>query len=311
MPDTFSKIAIKKIIINLKYSLNGKGQGIVEFALVLAFCTAIGLFARDAGFTDVLKDVYDSGNSELLTAAIGTNNAAMWRKMDRDKLLSQVDNAKRVKADQDTLARIGQLFIGQTVTNNRISLLTCDIYAAGGTVKKEGNVYKSGDGIFLGNYYDDNTLDKDGNNVIGTKYNPSNVSNTAKELITEALTGTSAQGFQGADSRYFYSDEMVTSLSENPYGKWAGDRSIRVNFYLEGDKIDAVRVRINRGTVGTGSNEQGYYSYYGELDVTVKSDGTYKQTISNEALSEMSKDTNGTGRISVADSNQYNSTWYQ
>ncbi len=302
MPDTFSQIAIKKLIINLKRSLNGKGQGIVEFALVLAFCTAIGLFAREAGFTDVLKDVYDSGNSELLTAAIGTNNTAMWRTIDRDKLLAQSNNAQRIKADQDTLARIGKLFIGKTVTNNKIDLLTCGANAVGGA---------TGDGIFLGNYWDDNKLDGDGNNIINAEFTPgdgrgSNMTDKGQQAVTDAIAELLQAGFTASDKRYFYSDQMVTTLNNSEDGNWSRERSIRVNLYVKDGQVEAVRVKINRGDVSASKN---MYSFYGELDVTVKSDGTYKQTISNEDLSNMVKDDRG--RIKVSDSRKYNSTWYK
>ena len=38
---------------------NQKGQGLVEFAIILAFCTLIGYFAQTSGFLDALNDSYN------------------------------------------------------------------------------------------------------------------------------------------------------------------------------------------------------------------------------------------------------------
>ncbi len=43
----------------MKYIKFWKGQGLVEFALVAAFVTVIGLFARDGGLQDAIKQLFD------------------------------------------------------------------------------------------------------------------------------------------------------------------------------------------------------------------------------------------------------------
>ena len=43
----------------LKFIKINKGQGLVEFALVCAFCVAVGLAAREAGLLDALSDSYN------------------------------------------------------------------------------------------------------------------------------------------------------------------------------------------------------------------------------------------------------------
>ncbi len=279
-----------------------KGQGLVEFALVLSFCAAIGMYASDGGFSRGIKEAFDKGTPEFLSAAIGSNITAKWRTMDRDKLLSMSDNERRIKEDQATLARIGQLFIGKTVTDSKIDMLKCKVTDGGGV---------SGDGIYLGNYWDDNKLDADGNNIINAKFEPwdsrgSNMTDAGQKAITDAIAELLQAGFTGSDNRYFYSNQMVTTLDKaTGDGDYSAERSIRVNLYVKDNKVEAVRVKINRGNVFNNN----VYSYYGELDVTVKSDGTYKQTISDEDLSNMVKDNRG--RIKVSDSKTYNSKWYK
>ena len=47
------------LTVFFKFIKNNKGQGLVEFALVCAFCVAVGLAAREAGLLDALSDSYN------------------------------------------------------------------------------------------------------------------------------------------------------------------------------------------------------------------------------------------------------------
>ena len=55
-----------------KRLLTQKGQGLVEFALILAFCAAIAWAANEVGFGDAISSLLDRGDQpEYVTAAIG------------------------------------------------------------------------------------------------------------------------------------------------------------------------------------------------------------------------------------------------
>ena len=63
---------ITKTNERLKSLLTQKGQGLVEFVLVLAFCAAIAWAARETGFSEAIGALLGSGeNPEYVTAAIG------------------------------------------------------------------------------------------------------------------------------------------------------------------------------------------------------------------------------------------------
>ena len=63
---------ITKTNEKLKSLLTQKGQGLVEFALVLAFCAAIVWAARETGFSEAISALLGSGEKpEYVTAAIG------------------------------------------------------------------------------------------------------------------------------------------------------------------------------------------------------------------------------------------------
>lgn len=124
---------IAKFYKKVKLIFNEKGQDIVEFALLCAFCVGIGLFARNAGFSDVIKSSFDEGKPELLTAAIGTKNASSesgssnqqqsesqgyldyyndWHDY-KSTDLKEISKEERIKADQLALQLIAKEFIGK------------------------------------------------------------------------------------------------------------------------------------------------------------------------------------------------------
>ncbi len=295
-------VILSEINKKTKCFFHEKGQGIVEFALVLAFCAAIGMYARDAGFSTGIKEALDKGTPELLTAAIGSNIKAKWGTMDRNKLLSLSDNERRIKEDQDTLVRIAQVFLDKSVDDKG------QIYYMDGNEKIVIETYSvhsvyANSGLVVGNYYDDDLK-------ISAKFdfNKNYLTEEGKKLFIEALTGTAASTFQGSDTRYFYSNEMVRTLDGQDGtghdGKYSDQRTVRMNFAAKDGKIDAVRVKINRGY-----HNKDVYSYVGDLDITVRSDGTVTQTISEDDLTHM--DQYGRIKVSVSDSYSTNGKWYK
>ena len=113
-----------QIIIKLKRLLNEKGQGIVEFGLLCAFCAAISIAARDVGFADAFRDSLDKSRPELLSAAIAQNSEGTylyyfadkgWRSYTKQQL-SAISNDERKKADQLFLIKLAETYIGKTET---------------------------------------------------------------------------------------------------------------------------------------------------------------------------------------------------
>ncbi len=106
---------------NLKQLLNKKGQGVVEFALICAFCAGIGFFVRDVGFARAIEDSLDKGKPALYTAAIGQkiNVSYMtffrrWRHSDAEYLKQKEKNDQRIVADQKALVKIAETYLGRT-----------------------------------------------------------------------------------------------------------------------------------------------------------------------------------------------------
>ncbi len=96
------------VIVRAPLRNKEKGQGIVEFAILLAFVVGIGMMANFSGevqarFNKVLDLV---GGKKDYTYAIEN-----YLKLPKDKL-QEVDEAIRILMDQEALANIGRFFIG-------------------------------------------------------------------------------------------------------------------------------------------------------------------------------------------------------
>lgn len=127
---------IAAICKKVKQIFNEKGQDVVEFALLCAFCVGIGLFVREVGFSEAIGSSYSAGKPELLTAAIGNNYVNHtdsneqqqsgektytdyfneWRDTSLSELANK-DKAERIKADQLALQLIAKAFIGKKYTD--------------------------------------------------------------------------------------------------------------------------------------------------------------------------------------------------
>ena len=93
--------------------LNRKGQGIVEYAMLLSFIVCLAMMLNGANLSGSVKGVFDDaavllgGKSDKTYAA----NVKEWGGLSKAEL-AKIDNAERVRADREALANIGNAFIG-------------------------------------------------------------------------------------------------------------------------------------------------------------------------------------------------------
>ena len=115
---------IKRIMNTCKSLLAQKGQGLVEFVLILAFCAGIGVAAREAGFAEAISNLLDSGErTEDVAAAIGGPLAAerltygkylaKWGKKTAGEL-EAINNQERITGDQKGLIAIAKTLLGKS-----------------------------------------------------------------------------------------------------------------------------------------------------------------------------------------------------
>ena len=114
---------VSELVNYLKRLLNKKGQGIVEFALLCAFCAAIGLFARDAGFSEAFKESFENSKDDLYWAEIKRRTKysyihyfedLKWKLKKSGELNDPNTSDERILADQKALVKIAETFFGKT-----------------------------------------------------------------------------------------------------------------------------------------------------------------------------------------------------
>ena len=262
----------------IRRTIREKGQGLTEYVLILAFIAGVAfmMFGGEGGLKGTLVNAVTEINSKLaglFDDGIKYADAVKtWGKTNKADLSSDVSNEKRIALDQESLANIGMFFLGKTKAE------------LGGLMNNYG--YGGDEGIFLVNYHDKADI------VTDFDYGGTNLKEGYKDILTYMQGDASEIVGYSSDTRYFFSDNMLADKS----GQYGNDRSIRVNLHYNGETVDAVRVRVNRGsTKGDGNTTP----YYRELDVKVGAGQSWKQTISGDA-----------GTITKNESNSVKGTWH-
>lgn len=281
----------------LRTIVKNKGQGIVEYALILAFVVGIGMMLSGSNLGGAVKSLFDEVEFVLSGDIKYADALKEWGSLKRSEL--EKKNAKqRLTADQEALANLGSHFL---------SMSKADLLALLNMSDKEGDFDKlnnDGKGILIANYIDDNLNELKNNNAeaIKASFVVKNLDGSAADIVDWMKNdGTTGYAYNN-QQRYFYSDTMidplkldgVTTPTKNADYSNNQERSIRINFAFDEDNnVVATRVRINRDNSDPNANKS---SYYKELDIKVKN-GSYKQTFE------------GTGSMTVKESNAANKTW--
>lgn len=252
----------------LKQRIKNKGQGVVEFALLCAFCAAIGIFARDVDFSGAFEESLDKSKPVLYAAEIGQkkiNNYMefyrKWRYLTADTV-NDVDNPIRIEADQKALVKIAETYLGKT-ENQVMNLM--DYYSNSDKANVAPEFIKdlkcstaSGTGFSTGVLvpmsYKNNSLDKNGDSADNrtqgwVHYERNNNQNTAMYL-----TNSEARVYDKYDAdnpnylynkqrntvctdRLFYSDDMLNNTAAK----------ITVRLHYTDGKVDFVDIALRTG----------------------------------------------------------------
>ena len=289
-----------KVLASLKHKQ--KGQGIVEYALLLAFVVGIAMMLQGVGLAGAVKDTFDSVASLLG----GEKKGYAWALdnlsgLSKDEIRKKASEEERIKMDQEALANLGKAFIGMHKDELKKILKN-----------PNDNAGLTGKGLWLANYHDP---DADNAEAFTTDFNYNNDGQSAYSSqfqqqfadITTFLNGTeinvdtpltnianndrSVYVDTSTNSRSFFSEYMMDNSSGDNT-----DRSIRLNLHYDSDGVvDGARVRVNVGRTDKGGDK---LSYSADHDVTVNKDKKYQKTIDK------------TGIITVNESSSYNNSWY-
>ena len=145
--------------------LNEKGQDIVEYAIMLAFCAVLVTGLRSDAFNDTLRAVFDRGIYDDVSTTINAGTYAqagkLWSQSSRRTLnkiqysygryyLGEdiVSNDKRLAADKEALTNIANFFLGMSVATAKEKVF----------VNESGlndNHFTKGTDVLIANFLDD------------------------------------------------------------------------------------------------------------------------------------------------------------
>ena len=296
------------MIGNIYKNIKQKGQGIVEYALILALVVGIGMMLNGSNLGGAVKDTFDkvaNALGETKDYALGEIKNLAWAVknlsgLSRDEIKNQATQEERIKMDQEALANIGKLFLNKT--EEELQAIIKD----NGLIKTDNS--KVNNNIFLVSYHDNPNADANGY-YTDFSYKGTNLEDGYVDILT-AMQGGNPDGTATysdvikSENRYFYSNNMLDDKTGDQY---VNDRSIRVNLHYgtnDDNKVvvDAVRVKVNRGSSTAGEPATNYYR---ELDVKVGLGKDSKQTIAGDPGAISKKTSEDTVKDSWYDLNNW------
>lgn len=216
------------MLMNLRDVRKQKGQGIVEYALLLAFILGIAIAMQGSGIDEAISNTF-----ARVAHALGVETEAdRWASMDSDTLKSTVSNEDRLAADVAYLNSIKTKLLGKSQSELKAMLGT----------SPSGSV-------LLGTF----SYNDDGYDFYLTRGNGNTT--TVNDL---SIFGFSSKE-DGKSQRYFFSDYALDNIN-NPK---TGSLGVKAeNFIFENDKLTDVEIVINpnyktNGNSGTTGRQAG------------------------------------------------------
>ena len=234
------------MLMNVRDMKKQKGQGIVEYALLLAFILAIAIAMQGSGIDTAIANTFTR-----VAQALGfETDQDKWSTMNANDLLNDsASAAARLASDRDFLSNIGNHFIGMDKAT-LASILKVNVSKLD---KIDSN------GILLGHFTED--TDADGNFV------KSNYDNRIKDLFNWATNSPEGTAYDST-RRYLVSDYALSNSQEyynNGSAKTGnGIKIMNIGFDSDG-KVTSVNLAVNPNS---GVEIQGKTSR-ADLNVTV------------------------------------------
>lgn len=183
-----------------------KAQGIVEYALLLAFVVGIAMMLNGANLDGAVKETFDKVAVALGMKRGYASALEKWGKIPRSELLSDETKDERIKADQEALANIGEFFLGMKKDDVK-NLLLDDYCTSNKTLvhigenddETLGHAMQSDDPLSY-------VIDKGGGDVIKSDHATDVIHWMQHDYGNHDGTGYNTSLDHDSASRYFFSD---------------------------------------------------------------------------------------------------------
>lgn len=209
------------MLIKIRNVLKEKGQGIVEYALILAFVVGIGMMLKDANLGGAVIGVFDDVAAVLGGGSSSNSKYAVafskWSKSSLADLLNPSTEAERFAADLEGLENIGKYYINKNVND------VAKDFGYTGNQAWRINAYLTNtntDGSVVLHYWA--TDGSDSTELSKTK-NLGATDWMQQKYDTDFAIQNDYRGVKSSD-RYFFSDTM------SDYSKGNSEKQIRVSF---------------------------------------------------------------------------------
>ena len=262
------------MLIKIRNMLKEKGQGIVEYALLLAFVVGIAMMLNGANLGGAVKDTFDKVAAVLGGEKKYADLLKEWGKLNRSDLMN-IDNEKRIKTDQEALANIAGFFVGKT-RDFKDDIIGSAVDGEGWTLLVD-YIDKTGDSDNLNvSKGTDRTNGRIFNWMQGD-YGEYQEKNGKYVEVKDSYDST----FKNNEQRYLFSNSMIEDRNDKDANgntiNYLDNRGVRIHFEYEGadggapkndstDVISSARVIVSRGDRKVNNDKGG--AYIRELDVT-------------------------------------------
>ena len=226
-----------------------KGQGIVEYALLLAFILGIAIAMQGSGIDNAIANTF-----ARVAHALGVETEQdRWAIADINSIIDDKESAAgRLKSDQDFLKNIGRYFIDNNFTREQIQTML-------GTSNNSN--------VLLGNFIENN----DGTTYFSNELRGDGSVPETGELFNWA-TGAAAGTQYDTSRRYLVTDyalhniQSTTNIKGQNVVTGNGIKIMGITYDGNGKdaKVKSIRIAVNPNTGKTG---EGYSR--SDLDVTV------------------------------------------
>ena len=230
----------KNMIQVRNYLSNKKGQGIVEYSVLLSFIVILAMTLQTFDVKGSIMGVFDDvvvvlGGEPGNSHAGSSNN---WNRMSKSDLM-KISNDDRIAADQESLANVGTHFLGMTKAQ----------------VKAELGYENASGGILLGHYKEND----DGS----SSYTMTNGANTINYMQGDYSLSTSYDSSQ----RYMYSDFAISDVNNKNSSEYDKNGNGIKAFFTYDSKgvVTEARIAVNP--------KSQYSENHKKLDMTVTSSG--------------------------------------
>ena len=245
----------------LRNYLNKKAQGIIEYAVLLAFIVGLAMMLNGADISGTVKKTFD--NVAVTLGAVKDYASAIknWSSLSKADILKE-DKAKRISVDQEALANIGEFFIGMHIDTVR-GLLGNDcksrqtlVHIGENDVEAMGEGNTRGDGLSYVVERQADLTKKDGS---ATKEDVIHWMQHDYGTVDEEGNRTYSSDYNyNSGNRYFFSDYAVQNVANSdPGGKPEAifGNGVKLMLTYENNRVKSAEVEIDHTNIQTTHKE--------------------------------------------------------